>query len=105
MNSKLEALLLAQVRGAKLPEPALQHRFHPVRRWRFDFAWTEPMVALEVHGGGWVGGKHNRPLGMAKDFEKSNTAQLMGWRVLHATGDMVNDGRALDVIREALATA
>jgi very-short-patch-repair endonuclease len=102
VKSKLEALLAAQIRGAKLREPVLQLRFAPPRRWRFDFAWESVKIALEVHGGGWVQGRHNRPLGMAKDFEKANTAQLMGWVVLHATGDMVEDGRALDVVRDAL---
>lgn len=94
--------MLAQIRGAKLPEPVLQLRFAPPRRWRFDFAWPDRMLALEVHGGGWVFGRHNRPIGQAKDCEKQNAAVLNGWKPLAVTGDMVNDGRALDVLRLAL---
>ena len=40
------------------------------------------MVALEVEGGIWIGGGHNRGKGFAKDIEKYNEAVIFGWRVL-----------------------
>lgn len=40
--------LLTQVRAAGLPAPVTEHRFHPVRRWRFDFAWPDEHLALEI---------------------------------------------------------
>jgi len=38
-RERLENELLGQIQAAGLPEPIRQHRFHPERRWRFDFAW------------------------------------------------------------------
>lgn len=58
-----------------------EFRFHPERRWRFDFAWPEHAVALEIEGGIYCGGRHVRPAGYSRDCVKYNEAQLLGWRV------------------------
>jgi very-short-patch-repair endonuclease len=60
----------------------VEHRFHPERRWRFDIAWPDLKVAVEVEGGVFVRGRHNRPTGFINDCEKYNAAAVMGWRVL-----------------------
>ncbi len=41
------------------------------------------MVALEVDGGIWIGGGHNRGAQMKKDWEKRNAAAVLGWRILY----------------------
>lgn len=83
-------------------QPETEYRFHGLRRWRFDFAWPGRMLAVEVEGGQWVNGRHQRGKGYEDDCEKYNTAALMGWRVLRFTGDMVKDGRALATLLAAL---
>jgi hypothetical protein len=60
------------------------------------------MVGVEIEGGEWIYGRHNRPEGFMKDCEKYNTAAIMGWKVLRFTGKMYLDGEALPTIREAL---
>jgi hypothetical protein len=72
--------LLAQIHG--VPVPQAEFRFHAKRKWRFDYAWRAYMVALEVDGSTWTGGRHTRGAGWAKDTEKLNTAATMGWRML-----------------------
>ena len=72
-----------------LPQPESQHKFHPVRRWRFDAAWPDALVAVELHGGTWSGGRHTRGAGMEADCEKMNAALLLGWRVLVYTTSML----------------
>jgi very-short-patch-repair endonuclease len=67
-----------------------EHRFHPVRRWRFDFAVPEIKLAVEYNGhGGFVkaGGvsRHGSIIGMTGDAEKMNSAIACGWRVLSFT--------------------
>ena len=101
--SKSELELLFREQAKSLPTyPLLEYPFHPTRRWRLDFAWPESMIALEVEGGVFSGGRHGRPLGIAGDIEKGNAAALLGWRVLRATGTMVRNGAALSLVEAAL---
>ena len=102
--SALEESLLRQLGATGLPEAQREVRFHPVRRWRFDFSWPDHMVAVEVEGATWANGRHNRGAGLEADCDKYNTAAVMGWRVLRVTGAMVKDGRAVDFIQRALTT-
>lgn len=95
MKSDLELEFLSQVRLAGLPEPEREYKFHPVRRWKFDFCWPSKMVAVELEGGTWTGGRHTRPVGFEKDCEKYNEAAIMGWKVLRFTANMIRSGEAL----------
>ena len=72
--SKLEKLLLQHIRAMKLEVPMSEYRFHETRRWRFDFAYPEQLLAIEVEGG----------------------------TVLRFTGDMIKKGLAIQMIEEAL---
>lgn len=74
------------------PEGELEHKFHPKRRWRFDLAWPDVKIAVERQGGTWTRGRHVRPEGYAKDCEKLNEAQLMGWIVIWVTADQIDAG-------------
>lgn len=64
-----------------------EHRFHDTRKWRFDYAFPDQRVAVEVDGAVWAQGRHNRPAGYVADMEKLNTAASMGWLVLRITTD------------------
>ena len=101
-ESPLVTKLRQHITLAQLPAPAVEHTFHPVRKWRFDLAWTDQRLACEVEGGTWSGGRHTRGVGFERDCEKYAEALLLGWRVLRVTGDMVHDGRALAFIERAL---
>ena len=100
--STLESLLSFQLSALQLVEPEKEFRFHPVRKWRFDFAWPDKKLAAEVEGGTWKGGRHTRGSGFEKDCEKYNTATVMGWRVLRFTSTQVRNGTALETIKTAL---
>ncbi|MEM7165988.1 MAG: hypothetical protein AAF581_11010 [Planctomycetota bacterium] len=73
------------------------------RRWRLDFAWVDERIALEVEGGTWQRGRHNRAPGYANDAEKYNAAIMLGWELYRVTDVMVKpkDGRA-DALLEKL---
>jgi very-short-patch-repair endonuclease len=62
-----------------------EYRFHPTRKFRFDYAFPDKKLAIEIEGGIWIRGRHTRPIGYAKDCEKYNIAALMGWRVIRVT--------------------
>lgn len=100
---KLQDAFLAAWRIVRIegwPDPEMEYRFHDVRKWRLDFAFPTVKVAVEIQGGNFVGGGHNRGAKQAKDFEKLNTATRMGWRVLQfGTKQM---GRPLEVAQEVV---
>ena len=103
-KSSLESELLFHIRAIKLPEPVCEFKFHPVRKWQFDFAWEDKLLAVEVEGGTWVKGRHTRGQGFENDCEKYNAATLMGWRVLRYTAKMIESGEAINQIEEALCS-
>ena len=85
---------------AELPEPEREVRFHPVRKWRFDFAWPAYRVAVEIDGGTWTGQKsHASGPGIAADIEKSNAAVDLGWRILKFTGADLRGKQILQTIQ------
>ncbi len=96
-------LLALQLAGAGIGGWERELRFAPHRRWRFDYAWPQQLVALEIEGGTWVTGRHNRPLGFARDLDKYNAAALLGWRLLRVTPAQVEDGSALGLVEDAVA--
>lgn len=100
--SALEDLLAWQMRAAGLPEPVREAVFAPPRRWRFDFAWPERLIALEVDGGTRSGGRHVRGDGYEQDVLKLDEAAILGWLVLRVTGAMVQDGRALRLVQRIM---
>ncbi len=91
-----------QIRGAGLPPPVTEHRFAHPRRWKFDFAWPDQMVAFEREGGTWQGGRHVSGKGYRNDCIKYSEAAIRGWKVIRATVDMIADGSALELLERAL---
>jgi hypothetical protein len=59
-----------------------EYRVVPDRKWRFDYAYPELKIGIEVHGGIWTRGGHTRGSGFIKDREKFNRAAIAGWLVL-----------------------
>jgi hypothetical protein len=89
-----------EVRG--LPRPEREWKFDAKRRWRFDYAWPQQMIALEVEGGVWTGGRHTRGAGFLKDVEKYNRAAVLGWRLLRVTPDKLVSFGTFEMLREIL---
>lgn len=70
-----------------------------LRDFRFDLAWPDLRLAVEVEGGVWTGGRHTRAAGFTNDCIKYNFASLMGWRVLRYTTTEINNGSAAKTIK------
>jgi very-short-patch-repair endonuclease len=86
------------------PAYVTEHRFHPTKRWRFDYAWPDAKVALEIEGGIFTRGAHVRPRGIADDIDKANAAAHLGWRLFRAC-DLSDLDTTIAQIMAALATA
>ena len=90
-----------------LPPPSRELRFHPVRLWRFDYAWPEVKIALEVEGGLWLSkhGKKSRHFtgkGAQGDMDKYNAAAVLGWRILRTTPKGLRSARLLADLKACL---
>lgn len=85
-----------------LPTPDTEYAFHPTRNWRFDYAWPDQKVAMEVEGGIWTGGRHVSAAGFFKDMEKKNAAAILGWRILYITPKAVGTLLMTQLVKDAL---
>lgn len=84
----------ARVMLAPLPPHKTEYIFHHTRRWRFDYAWPELLIAMEVHGGIYTGGRHTNGKGFTEDRVKMNSAAVLGWHVLEVTPEHIKNGIA-----------
>lgn len=75
-----------------------EHQFLKSRRWRFDFAFLDEKLAVEVQGGIWVQGRHSRGRGYLADLKKKEQALKNGWIVFECEKTMIEKGEALQTI-------
>jgi very-short-patch-repair endonuclease len=98
-----KAQFLSQLKMAGIPAPEAEVRFHPVRKWRFDFCWPSEKLAVEYQGGIYYGNASHSSIGnMKRDCEKFSEAVALGWRVMPINADLVRSGRALQLVEMAL---
>lgn len=126
-SSKLEDKLLEKILESGLETPEREYRFHPTRKFRFDFAWPTSKIAVEVEGGlrtqrvkchkcgvlvmqrtkagrftpVFAGGRHNSAAGFENDAEKYNLAGNLGWLIVRVTRKMIVGGDAMMYIQGA----
>lgn len=102
-KNDLEAMFLMQLRALGLPEPQREYKFHKTRKWRFDFAYPEKMIAIEIDGGTYSRkSRHTSPIGYRKDCEKINTATALNWRVFRFDTNMVRTLVAINFMADVL---
>lgn len=117
--SQLEENLAFQVRVLKLPAPQREYRFaaHQVgmgagvksrlqaaglKDWRLDFAWPDQMLAVEVEGGGWSGGRHTTGQGFEEDMQKYHHVMRLGWTLYRCDGRLIKSGDAARLVAHLL---
>lgn len=99
-------VLMRECRDAGLPPPVAELHFHPTRRWRFDLAWPDQRIAVEIEGGAFAQkdrktgrrtgpGRHTRGAGFRADVEKYGEAFMLGWRVLRVLPEHITKGYAI----------
>ncbi len=116
LEAEFELILMAN----KIPY-AREFMFHDTRKWRFDFVVLDGFeinlqdkievkksaqkhkLAIEIEGGIFVNGRHNRPAGYVNDMLKYNEAVINGWRVLRYTTPQFR-GTAIEDIKRIVGT-
>jgi hypothetical protein len=101
LERRFESYWMAQF--PNVTQPVREYLFHSEKNWRFDFAWLNHMVALEIQGGTYTRGRHARGASMRKDYEKMNAAAGMGWRIFYADTTMLNP-KTLPMIAAQIAS-
>lgn len=96
---------MEQQHGLTIPDPEKEHRFYGSKKqWRvprrFDFAWPDMMLVVEIEGGTWVKGAHVRGARFTRDAIKYNEAAIAGWTVLRFSSDMVGDWQPYKHVQE-----
>ena len=96
-RSNLEQSLEAQLKRIDVPEWMAEYKWHSTREWRFDFAWPDLRVAVEVEGlvRNATQGGHQNMKGYSDNCEKYNHAQLWGWQVYRFTNQHIKSGLSL----------
>lgn len=96
---------LALLNAAGLPAPELEYVFHPIRRFKADYAWPVEKLIIERQGGVWAKDgtrakkAHTEPLAILRDYEKANLAQLAGYTYLQFTPDQLDSGSVIETLK------
>lgn len=83
--------------------PVTELRFHPTRKWRFDYAFPKYKIAIEVEGGVYSGGRHVRGKGFLNDCEKYSEAAILGWCVIRVPPDNLYTSYTIGNLKRAIA--
>lgn len=119
--SKAEEELLTHMKAEGVPTPDREYKFSRdivgdgpgirqrlkdanLKDWRFDFAWPNLKLAVEVEGGLYIGGRHSRGAGYEGDLMKYQAAMRNGWTVYRCSPRMIKQGAAIDTIKILLAS-
>jgi very-short-patch-repair endonuclease len=64
-------------------------QFRPFKERKFscDFLLSDYNVIIEIEGGQWINGRHQRGTGYKNDIEKYNMITLAGYKILRLTTD------------------
>ena len=80
-----------------------EYKFHPTRKWRFDYCIPSEMIAIEIEGGAFTNGRHTRGKGFIEDMRKYNEAVILGWRLIRFTPTQLKTILPIDTIKAILA--
>jgi very-short-patch-repair endonuclease len=81
-KSALSALFEELWAAANGPALETEVKFHPVRRWRFDYAIPARKIAIELEGIVYQSqGGHQSKKGYEQNTEKYLEATLLGWQL------------------------
>lgn len=102
----LELTFKSQLKAVGIREGwQCEYQFHAERKWRFDFAFVDRKLAIEVEGGTTYGkSRHSKGAGFDADAEKYNTASAMGWTLFRFSSDMIKSGKAILFVKDFLRT-
>ena len=82
--------------------PEREYAFCEGRKYRADFAFPYQKLLVEIEGGTWINGRHNRPSNFESECRKYAEAAIREWLVIRVTTAMVMSGEAIELVKRAL---
>jgi hypothetical protein len=84
--------------------PTLEEEYHfcPVRKWRADFFHRPTLTLIEIEGGMWSGGRHQKGFGFSADAVKYNVASYMGFRLFRLPSSLLTLEYVSDLVKICL---
>lgn len=79
-----------------------EHRFHPARKWRIDYAIIDHKIAIEQEGGAYTQGRHTRGAGFIADMEKYNELTRLGWKLIRVTPQQLMTVNTINIIKDLI---
>lgn len=79
-----------------------QYKFLQDRKFAIDFAMIDKKLAIEIEGGTWINGGHNRGKIFESNCEKYNELSKRGWTLFRFTTGMVTSGKAILFVQDFL---
>ena len=101
-NSHLEDQFEMQLQNNLIVGWTRECKAVPGRRYRWDFAFSEQRLLVEIQGAIFVRGGHSTGIGITRDAEKLNCATMHGWHSLIFTGEHIQSGEAIKLVFEYL---
>lgn len=95
-----ESIFFYLLKEAGLPQPEAEVRFDKIRKYRFDYAYPNIKLAIEIEGGIYSRQSHGSITGILRDIEKYNLATMLGWRVLRIINDQYAKKGTINLIKK-----
>lgn len=105
-------MFIKVLEAMNIPVPVKEFKFHHTRQWRFDYAWPQYKIALEVEGGifGYTdkqgnkrkGGAHSSVTGILRDLEKYNSAAVLGYRIIRVQPSDLMKTSTIEMIKKCI---
>lgn len=101
--AEFDAFLMAlAVEHPELGPLEHEYRFHPVRKFRADWALVGGKCLFEYEGLMRGDASHASIKGILRDIDKANLAQIRGYRLIRVTAKSIQDGSAFTLAEQAL---
>ncbi len=101
----LNDLFETQIKAINLPYKYVREYIAcPPRQFRWDYAFIEKKILIEINGGTWGRKRtgHTSGVGVRRDYEKNNVAVSHGWTVYYFTSDWVYKGIAINILEQVI---
>lgn len=77
-----------------------EFKFNPKRKYQADFYLKDFNLLVEVEGGTKIKSRHTTHEGYSNDLIKYNSAQILGYSRLSFTTEQINNGLAIQTIKQ-----